>query len=164
MHVAARQGKYACIFHICCSIWLNWRGSDRCGPCDENKFLSSCKQLTWTWRADGFLSHTVYTGVAPAVLAVHLDPAKIPSIWGVFVTSEIIGFLTGPSIAGAILAASGFKAVIAYSGVYLVQIQIYGRCTAQRSCCLNEKSKANAWVCLSHRCNDADWISSRRPG
>ena len=55
------------------------------------------------------------SGVAPAVLAVHLDPSKLPSIIGVFFTCEIAGFLTGPSIAGAILARAGYRAVIGYS-------------------------------------------------
>jgi hypothetical protein len=55
------------------------------------------------------------SGVAPAVLAVHLDPSKLPSIIGVFFTCEIAGFLTGPSIAGAILARAGYRAVISYS-------------------------------------------------
>jgi hypothetical protein len=55
-------------------------------------------------------------GISLAVLARHLDPYKLPSISGVFFTSELPGFLAGAPISGAILARSDYRTAIAYSG------------------------------------------------
>jgi predicted MFS family arabinose efflux permease len=59
-------------------------------------------------------------GISPAVLARHLDPNKLPSIGGVFFTSEMPGFLAGAPISGAILARSNYETTIGYSGGVMV--------------------------------------------
>lgn len=59
-------------------------------------------------------------GISPAVLARHLDPNKLPSIGGVFFTSEMPGFLAGAPISGAILARSNYETTIGYSGGMMV--------------------------------------------
>ena len=55
-------------------------------------------------------------GISPAVLARHLDPDKLPSIAGIFFTSELPGFLAGAPISGAILARTSYRVTIAYAG------------------------------------------------
>lgn len=89
-----------------------------------------------------------HTGVAPAVLAVHLDHSKLASLIGVFFTCEIAGFLTGPSIAGAVLARADYRAVIGYScgycakpfSSYLRRKLAYLFCLVLASCVLADLS------------------------
>lgn len=50
-----------------------------------------------------------------------------------FFTCEIVGFLTGPSIAGAILAKSGYNAVIGYSCESLAREYVYRFATDELS-------------------------------
>ena len=57
-------------------------------------------------------------GISPAVLARHLDPYKLPSIAGIFFTSELPGFLAGAPISGAILARTNYRVTIAYAGKF----------------------------------------------
>lgn len=60
-----------------------------------------------------------YIALVPAILAQIFDPEKLPSIMGLFYSSELPGEMSGGPIAGAIFSRThgNWTAVIVYSGV-----------------------------------------------